>query len=88
MTPEARSAVLLPTETLFEHLPKMTLSDFFAGLSRNGCEIYEKKIGANLPLGTLLRVYDKNGFYAVGEIREYPEGLAVKLLKRFDIAGK
>jgi hypothetical protein len=36
----------------------------------------------------MLRVYDKNGFYAVGEIREYPEGLAVKLLKRFDIAGK
>ena len=88
MTPEERSSVLLPTETLFAHLPKVTLSDFFAGLSRNGCEIYQKKIGSDHPLGAMLRVYDKNGFYAVGEIREYPEGLAVKLLKRFDIAGK
>ena len=88
MSPEERSALLLPTETLFAHLPKVTLSDFFAGLSRNGCEIYQKKIGSDHPLGAMLRVYDKNGFYAVGEIREYPEGLAVKLLKRFDIAGK
>jgi tRNA pseudouridine55 synthase len=88
MTPDERSALLLPTETLFEHLPKITLSDFFAGLSRNGCEIYQKKIGSDHPLGTMLRVYDRNGFYAVGEIREYPDGTAVKLLKRFDIAGK
>ena len=88
MSPDERSAVLLPTETLFAHLPKITLSDFFARLSRNGCEIYERKIGANFPLKTLLRVYDKDGFYAIGEIREYPEGLALKLLKRFDIPGK
>lgn len=85
MTPEERSALLLPTETLFTHLPKVTFSDFFAKLSRNGCEIYLKKIGADIPLGTLLRVYDRNGFFAVGEIREYPDGNAVKLLKRFDI---
>ncbi len=88
MTSEERASVLLPTETLFSHLPKITLSDFFAGLSRNGCEIYEKKVGANDPAETLLRVYDKNGFYAIGEIREYPDGLALKLLKRFDIPGK
>ena len=88
MTPDERSALLLPTETLFTHLPKITLSDFFAGLSRNGCQIYQKKIGSSHPLGTMLRVYDKNGFYAVGEIREYPDGTALKLLKRFDIPGK
>ena len=88
MTPDERSALLLPTETLFTHLPKVTLSDFFAGLSRNGCEIYQKKIGSSHPLGAMLRVYDKNGFYAVGTVREYPDGSAVKLLKRFDIPGK
>jgi tRNA pseudouridine55 synthase len=85
MTPEERASLLLPTETLFTHLPKATLSDFFAKLSRNGCEIYLKKIGADIPLGTLLRVYDKDGFYAIGEVREYPDGNAIKLLKRFDI---
>ena len=85
MAPEERVDCLLPTETLFTHLQKVTLSDFFAKLSRNGCEIYLKKIGADIPCGTMLRVYDKSGFFAVGEVREYPDGLAVKLLKRFDI---
>jgi len=83
-----REKLLLPTELLFTHLPTVRLSEFFAKLSRNGCEIYQKKIGTDFPLGTMLRVCDKNGFYAVGEIREYPEGSAVKLLKRFDIESK
>ena len=85
MTLEERSALLLPTETLFTHLQIVKLSDFYAKLARNGCEIYTKKIGADIPLGMLLRVYDKNGFFAIGEVREYPEGLAIKLRKRFDI---
>lgn len=88
LTPEERSGLLLPTETLFAHLPRVALSDFFAKLSRNGCEIYQRKIGTAFPLGARLRVCDRNGFYAIGEIREYPEGTAVKLLKRFDIASK
>lgn len=85
MTPEERYAKLLPTELLFEDYPIAHLSDFYAKLSRNGCEIYERKIGASFPLGEKLRVYDKNGFFAVGEVRQYDEGLAIKLLKRFDI---
>lgn len=85
---EQRSNLLLPTEMLFEHLSSVTLSDFFAKLSRNGCEIYQRKIGSDFPIGTMLRVCDKNGFYAIGEIREYPECTAVKLLKRFDIESK
>lgn len=88
LTIEQRSKLLLPTETLFAHLPMVKLSDFFAKLSRNGCEIYQRKIGLDFPCGTMLRVCDKNGFYAIGEIREYPEGSAVKLLKRFDIESK
>ncbi len=85
MTQEERGACLLPTELLFDTYPIVTLSDFFAKLSRGGCEIYQKKIGAHFPVGEKLRVYDKDGFYAVGEIREYPDGTAIKLLKRFDI---
>lgn len=88
MSPEERSALLLPTETLFTHLPKIVLPPFFARLSRNGCEIYQRKLGTGLPLQARVRVYDANGFYAIGEIREYPEGSALKLLKRFDIASK
>ena len=85
---EQRSTLLLPTETLFTHLPEVKLSDFFAKLSRNGCEIYQKKIGTDFSLGTMLRIHDKNGFYSIGEVREYPEGSAIKLLKRFDIESK
>ena len=88
LTIEQRSNLLLPTETLFTHLPSVKFSDFFAKLSRNGCEIYQRKVGTDFPLGTMLRVCDKNGFYAIGEIKEYPEGSAVKLLKRFDIESK
>lgn len=88
LSPEEREKLLLPTELLFTHLQTIELSDFYAKLSRNGCEIYQKKIGADFPLGTMLRVCDKNGFYAIGEVREYPEGSAVKLLKRFDIESK
>lgn len=85
MTTEERYAKLLPTELLFEDYPIAHLSDFYAKLARNGCEIYERKIGTSFPLGVKLRVYDKNGFFAVGEVRQYDEGLAIKLLKRFDI---
>ena len=85
MTPEERYEKLLPTELLFEDYPIAHLSDFYAKLARNGCEIYERKIGTNFAMGEKLRVYDKNGFFAVGEVREYDEGLAIKLLKRFDI---
>ena len=88
LSTEQRSKLLLPTETLFEHLPTVKLPDFYAKLSRNGCEIYQRKIGSDFPIGAMLRVCDKNGFYAIGEIREYPEGAAVKLLKRFDIESK
>ncbi len=88
MSVEHRSNILLPTETLFSHLPTVQLPEFFSKLSRNGCEIYQKKIGTDFPIGSTLRVCDKNGFYAIGEVREYPEGSAVKLLKRFDIESK
>ena len=88
MSVEHRSSILLPTETLFSHLPTVQLPEFFSKLSRNGCEIYQKKIGTDFPIGSMLRVCDKNGFYAIGEVREYPEGSAVKLLKRFDIESK
>ena len=86
MTPDERSALLLPTETLFEHLPKITLSDFFAGLSRNGCEIYQKKLGSHFELGCRVRLCAANGaFFALGEVRDYENGSAVKAIKFFDL---
>jgi tRNA pseudouridine55 synthase len=83
MSYDERVALLMPTESLFEELDFVTLSDFYARLCRSGCEIYQKKIGASFTVGTKVRMCDKNGFFALGEVREYPDGLAIKALKLF-----
>ncbi len=85
MSPEEREKTLLPTELLFADWEKVILPDFFSKLSRSGCEIYQKKIGTNFPVDTMLRVCDKNGFYAVGKVLEYEGGTAIKLQKLFQI---
>ena len=83
MSYDERVALLMPTESLFEELDSVTLSDFYARLCRSGCEIYQRKIGASFTVGTKVRMCDKNGFFALGEVREYPDGLAIKALKLF-----
>ena len=87
MTEDERLSRLLPIESLFESLPKLTLVDFYEKLSRNGCEIYQKKIKTDFPVGQRIAVYGKNGFYALGEVREYENGSAVKLIKLFELEG-
>ncbi len=83
MEPEARFAMLRPTESLFEDLPAVTLPAFFERLSRDGNEIYQKKIGTDYEEGTRLRLLGKDGFYALGEVRAYPDGSAIKVIKLF-----
>lgn len=83
---EARLAALVPTEALFSALPSLKLPAFYERLSRNGCEIYLKKLGVSHPVGTRLRVCGANGsFFALGEVREYADGDAVKIIKLFDV---
>ncbi len=82
---EERTALLLPLENAFSDLEKVKLSDFFSRLSRNGCEIYQKKIGTSFEKGTLLRLYDKSGFYALGEVRDFKDGSAIKTVKLFSL---
>ena len=86
MSEEERQAKLLPIESLFETLPKLTLADFYEKLSRNGCEIYQKKIKTDFPVGQKIALYGKGGFYAIGEVRDYEAGCAVKVIKLFDIS--
>ena len=79
----ARQALLRPAESLFRELPSVRLSDFYARLAQNGAEIYQRKINTIFPVGTRLRISDKDGFFALGEVRSYDEGTAIKLIKRF-----
>lgn len=81
MTPEERAAALIPLERYFFDLPAVILPEFYARLARNGCEIYQAKIGAAFPDGTLVRLYRGSEFFALGRAGEYPDGSAVKAVK-------
>ena len=86
MSEAERLSLLLPTESVFSDAPKVVLPEFYEKLSRNGCEIYQKKIGTSFDRGTRVRMYSKNGvFFALGEVREYDGGSAIKAIKMFDI---
>ncbi len=74
---------LRSTESLFAELDSLKLQPFYEKLSRDGNEIYQKKIKTDYPIGTRLRLYGASGFFALGEVRDYPEGSAVKVIKLF-----
>jgi tRNA pseudouridine55 synthase len=80
----AREAHLLPVEALFATLSAVHLPAFYEKLARSGCEIYQKKIDTQYEIGTRVRVCNNEGsFFALGEVREYKSGSAVKLVKLF-----
>lgn len=81
MSEERRREILIPTEALFSSLEEVKLHDFYERLCRNGCEIYQKKIGTNHELGQRVRICGKDGFFALGEVRDYPDGSAIKAIK-------
>lgn len=83
MTDEERTACVIPLEKFFLDAPAVDLSAFYARLARNGCEIYQKKIRTDLPVGTVVRMIHDGVFFALGEVRDYPDGSAVKAIKIF-----
>ena len=78
-----REAKIFPTEHIFRALPRVTLSDFFSRLAHSGLEIYQRKIGTSYDIGTRVAFFDKDGFFAVGEVREYDGGSAIKPIRQF-----
>ena len=84
MTEAERDGCIFPIEYIFRDLEAVTLPDFFARLAHSGLEIYLKKINLTLPVGTRVRLLDKDGFFAVGEVREYDGGLAIKPIRQFN----
>ena len=84
MTESEREACVFPVEHIFMKYDEVKLPAFFAKLAHSGLEIYLKKINLDLPLGTLVRLSDKDGFFALGEVREYEDGLAIKPIRQFE----
>lgn len=74
---------LIPIERLFYKYPKIDLPPFFERLAKSGNEIYQKKIGTCFETGEKIAVYGQDGFFAVGEVREYADGSAIKPIKQF-----
>ena len=83
MTKEERESLLLPTEVIFKKYRQVVLPEFFARLARCGQEIYLKKIKLDAPEGEIFRLSDEQGFFAVGEVREFDDGLAIKPIRQF-----
>ena len=83
MEMDVRHNLLMPVESLFEEAQPVTLPDFYARLCRSGCEIYQKKIHTSIKDGEFVRICDKNGFFALGQVKEYPDGSAIKAVKLF-----
>ncbi len=79
------SIFLIDTESIFERLPLVSLSEFYTRLAKNGAEIYLSRAGLEgYSEGDRLRVADESGrFFALGEVRAFPSGLAVKPIKFF-----
>lgn len=83
MTEAERAACVIPLENFFLDCPAVDLPAFYARLARNGCEIYQKKIHTDLPVGTTVRMIHDGVFFALGQVRDYPDGSAVKAVKIF-----
>ena len=85
LTEEERLSLIIPTERVFESFEKVVLEPFFARLAKCGVEIYLKKISKQIQEGTLVTLYDENGFFALGEVRAFEAGLAIKPIKQFNV---
>lgn len=84
LTLDERISRLLPTEALFSDLPAVHLPPFFYTLCRNGCEIYQSRLGTELPMGERVRLCTPEGaFFALGEVQAFEEGSAIKAIKLF-----
>lgn len=83
MTEEERDKCVFPVEYIFRDFKEVRLPPFFARLAHSGLEIYLKKIDLDLPEGTRVRLSDADGFFALGEVREFEEGRAIKPIKQF-----
>ena len=84
MSPDERLSALVPTEEIFARLSEVRLPPFFAKLAKSGLEIYVKKIGVNAEILQRFRMKDEHGrFFAVGEAREYEDGIAIKPIRQF-----
>lgn len=83
LSADERCSLLLPVEDAFADIRAVELSDFFYRLASCGAEIYLKKIGLSLEVGTLVRLRHRQIFFALGQVAEFGDGPAIKPIRQF-----
>jgi tRNA pseudouridine55 synthase len=83
MSEGERLATVYPVEDVFKKYECVTLTDFYTRLAKAGQQIYLHKIKKDYKVGTVLRIADNDGFFAVGEVKEFDDGLAIKPIRQF-----
>lgn len=83
MSAEEREEKIMPIESVFRDERELILPPFFSRLARCGVEIYLKKIKFEAKPSERVKLFDENGFFALGEVREFEGGLAIKPIKQF-----
>lgn len=74
VSPEEREGLLIPLSEIFKDFPRVVLPPFFARLALAGAPIYQKKISSSFDEGTVVALYDENGFFALAEAVTDREG--------------
>jgi len=67
MTFEERLKLPKSVESLFTHLPRVSIPDYYAKLLRGGADLYQKKLKCDIPEGELVRIYQRGQFIALGK---------------------
>ena len=83
---EYLSSLLVSCEKILENITgnQIILGEFYSRLAKNGAEIYLHKIRKtpdekNFNVGEKVLMYDdRNTLFALGGVKEYPDGLACK----------
>lgn len=83
LTAQERIELLLPIENALLCYPRVDLPPFFGELASHGCEIYQKKLGCSYEEGQLIRLYRDGRFFALGQVKDFPDGSAIKPIRQF-----
>ena len=85
---ECDAGVKMGISSIDDVIDNVKSEDFRQKLSacKEKHEDIECKIRTNLKVGTRVRLYGANcGFFALGEVREYENGTAIKAIKTFSL---
>ncbi|MBQ4354706.1 MAG: tRNA pseudouridine(55) synthase TruB [Clostridia bacterium] len=66
MTFEERLRLPKPVESLFAQLDAVSVPDYYAKLLRGGAPLFQKKLKCSFEAGTLVRIYQRGQFIALG----------------------